>query len=226
MSIRRSQILLLLFCLIASPAQAQSLLDLMKSLQNNTGQGRTDRSSSEVVVVLAADGLTMTQFVGTRTGDNLSLLSEPGSKPSDLLYFFPPNVRIEPYDRDNIAWQIPPGGYSSMNSWSYPEAGSPPNFLRNRNGSFTYKSWDGKSYDNGGRNYGHWLTSGFKHFALSWIVPSNVEIISYESNADQRGRWRYREPVLSYMGDNVNNFTYSVTYRVRQSEIIEAQTLP
>jgi hypothetical protein len=53
-----------------------------------------------------------------------------------------------------------------------------------------------------------------------------VEIISYESNADQRGRWRYREPVLSYMGDNVNNFTYSVTYRVRQSEIIEAQTLP
>lgn len=207
--------------LLSQGVEAQTFLDLLKRSTSTP-----DRNSSENIVALSQDGLKMTFFDGIRASGPLSLYAEKDWKPSNDIYFFPHDIKIEQRDSKYNYWRIPPGGKSSMSSSSYSAKGNPPYFIHNKNGSFTYNSWDGKSRDNNGKNYGNWITSGFKYYALAWIIPENIEVIGYKSNADGRGRWQFKAPVLSFMATNINNFTYSITYRVNKSEILEAKTLP
>lgn len=219
----------LIICLsLPLETQAQSFWDLLnQSAQNDN---RSERMSSETVMIVNTDGKTYTRFDGSRYGGNLNLYVEPGDKPEDYAYFFPHNVRVERLNGQTDVFKIPPGGYSSMSTGTFstktPEGGKP-TLVINSDGSFTYNSWDGKTYHNNGKNYGLWATPhNFQYFSVAWVVPENIEIIKYSSNRESRGQWKYRSPVLSFMGSNLNNFTYSVTYRVRQSVLEEAKTLP
>jgi len=185
------------------------------------------RSSQENIIVLNADGRSFTHFSGSRDSDQMTLLVPRNTKVSDYVYFFPDDVRVQRYNSDNDAFAIPSGGHSNMSTSRYKEEGEPPHFTRNANGTYTYKSWDG-SYNriDGRRYFGNWHSAGFTYYSIAWIIPPNIEVVSYKSNRDNRGKWKYRAPVLSFIASSVNNVTYEVTYRVRQADVLEAKTLP
>ena len=219
----------ILAALLLSPGVlAQSFWDLLnQSAQNNN---RSERMSSETVMIINTDGRTYTMFDGTRSDGNLNIFVKPGSKPTDYAYFFPHNVRVEKYNSQHDLFKVPPGGYSSMSAGTFSTSstdGKKPALIVNTDGSLTYNSWDGKTYSNNGENYGQWATPhNFRYFSVAWVVPENIEILKYSSNRAKRGRWRYEPPVLSFIGSTLNNFTYTVTYRVRQSVLEDAKTLP
>lgn len=52
---------------------------------------------------------------------------------------------------------------------------------------------------------------GFKYFNYVWVFPQNMEVLSYESNRD--GTWRLEDNTLSYIGVEVNNVLFKITYR-------------
>ena len=65
--------------------------------------------------------------------------------------------------------------------------------------------------DNDG-NYGNSAKpNGFKVFNYVWVFPPNIKVESYESNRD--GQWRLENNTLSFIGYEVNNLLFKITYR-------------
>lgn len=215
---------LALLLLLPLTGSAQSFLDLLSRGLQQAQRSATQNGSQEVVVAVSSDGLTFTSFTGSRYGGPLNLYVPRGTRPSDFLYFFPPSVSAERLNANQDVLKIPPGGYSSMDTFAYAPAGEPPYFLSNADGTYTYRSHDPSDAANA--QYGFWSSGGFDHFALSWILPSNVEVLEYSSNRDSSGRWRYKPPILSFVGSRLNNFSYEVRFRVRKSETLEMETMP
>ena len=52
---------------------------------------------------------------------------------------------------------------------------------------------------------------GFKYFNYVWVFPPNMEVLTYESNRE--GTWRLENNTLSYIGVEVNNILFKITYR-------------
>lgn len=219
----------LVCCLLTlSPAaKAQTFWELLSQSANKQSNNSSNRMSSETVYILNPDGLSYTLFNGTRSGGLLDLHVEKGEKPQDYIYFFPHNVSVTSHDSKNDIFKIPAGGYSSMDTGKLDPNEKDSRVKINTDGTYTYTSWDGTTYHNNGKNYGQWCTpNNFRYFSVAWILPENIEVIRYSSNNDSRGKWKYNPPVLSFIGSELNNFTFTVTYRVRQSELIDFETLP
>ncbi len=64
----------------------------------------------------------------------------------------------------------------------------------------------------GDGNYGNSAEpDGFKYFNYVWVFPPNMEVVSYESNRD--GTWRLENNTLSFIGVEINNILFKITYR-------------
>jgi len=69
--------------------------------------------------------------------------------------------------------------------------------------------------DNDG-NYGNSAKpKGFRTFNYVWVFPKNIKVETYESNRD--GQWRLENNTLSYIGYNVNNILFKITYRLAEA---------
>jgi len=83
---------------------------------------------------------------------------------------------------------------------------------RNKDGSYTYKSWDGTR--NKENRYGYWYAPGnFDQFSYSWILPVNAELLRYRSN--RNGTWTKRENAVSFYAETANNLTFEISYRMK-----------
>ena len=56
---------------------------------------------------------------------------------------------------------------------------------------------------------------GFKVFNYVWVFPENIKVETYESNRD--GQWRLENNTLSYIGYQVNNLLFKITYRTAEA---------
>ena len=66
-------------------------------------------------------------------------------------------------------------------------------------------------------NYGCFAKpDGFKFLNYVWVFPKNLEVVSYESNRD--GSWRLEDNTLSYIGTEVNNVLFKITYRKTEAQ--------
>lgn len=52
---------------------------------------------------------------------------------------------------------------------------------------------------------------GFSSLNYVWVFPKSLQIVSYESNRE--GSWREENNTLSYIGTDVNNVLFKITYR-------------
>ena len=52
---------------------------------------------------------------------------------------------------------------------------------------------------------------GFSYFNYVWVFPSNFEVLTHECN--RKGTWRLENNTLSFIGENVNNLLFKITYR-------------
>lgn len=82
---------------------------------------------------------------------------------------------------------------------------------RGRDGEFVYKSWDGQKNAQG--RFGMWYSpDDFDDFTYTWIVPDNIELLSYAAN--RRGDWVRRGSAISFYASDANNLTFEIRYRV------------
>lgn len=174
-------------------------------------------------MVLLPDGKNYISFSGYRSSNPVNIIVERGVTPQSYLYFFPTGVRTERENATQDAIRVPSGGYSTMDEETF-TIGRFPGIKDNGDGTFTYRNWDGTTRNENGK-YGMWLHPGnYDHFSIVWIFPENIEPVKWEAN--RRGRWQRNGSILTFYGENINSFVYSVTYRVRTSEVLEAKTLP
>lgn len=93
----------------------------------------------------------------------------------------------------------------------YPGRFNPSELTRNNQGNYQYRSWNGKRDRNG--HYGYWYAPGnFDAFTYTWILPDNAELLGYHSN--RPGNWTRRGNAVSYYGEDVNNLTFEISYRI------------
>ncbi len=82
-----------------------------------------------------------------------------------------------------------------------------------KDGLYIYQN--GVEPDNDG-NYGNSAKpKGFRTFNYVWVFPKNIKVESYESNRD--GEWRLENNTLSYIGYDVNNILFKITYRLAEA---------
>ncbi|MCB1791650.1 MAG: thrombospondin type 3 repeat-containing protein [Gammaproteobacteria bacterium] len=83
------------------------------------------------------------------------------------------------------------------------------------NGEWLFKSWDG--HKNAQGRYGIWYApDDYDAFTYTWILPDNIEPLSYESNRE--GNWVRRGNSVSFHAEQVNNLTFEIRFRVTDAE--------
>ena len=99
------------------------------------------------------------------------------------------------------------GGFTLI----FPGRFSDAQLTRTHQGDFVYQSWNGEKNAQG--RFGMWYSpDDFDDFTYTWIVPDNIELLSYESN--RRGDWVKRGSAVSFYAHDVNNLTFEIRYRV------------
>ncbi|MEM0968780.1 MAG: hypothetical protein AAGJ31_05485, partial [Verrucomicrobiota bacterium] len=67
--------------------------------------------------------------------------------------------------------------------------------------------------------HGEWTSpDNFDHYVYAWVLPENLEILSFETNRKQNGVWRARRNTLAWFGKDVNNLVFKIRYRTKASE--------
>ncbi|MBT8448848.1 MAG: thrombospondin type 3 repeat-containing protein, partial [Gammaproteobacteria bacterium] len=86
----------------------------------------------------------------------------------------------------------------------------------NDTGIHRFNSWDGVKRSDG--LFGIWNTpNDFKSFIYVWVVPENIEILSYKSNRE--GEWVKRHNAITFFATDTNNLTFEITYRQRDRDM-------
>ena len=55
------------------------------------------------------------------------------------------------------------------------------------------------------------IPDGFKFINYVWVFPDNMEVVDWESNRE--GKWRLVDNTLSFIGANLNNILFKISYR-------------
>ncbi len=83
------------------------------------------------------------------------------------------------------------------------------NVSKDTNGVYTYRNdtiRDSQGY------YGFYSRpNGFKEFVYVWVLPENLEFVSYDCN--QEGDWVQRGGTLSFYGKETNNLLFTIQYK-------------
>ena len=82
---------------------------------------------------------------------------------------------------------------------------------RSDDGTYVFTSWDGDTRADG--HHGKWnAPDDFDSFAYTWVVPASIEIVDYRAN--RRGDWSHQGRNLTWRGEDVNDITFRIRYRV------------
>lgn len=173
----------------------------------------------EDIVFLHADGRHYTAYKTVRSDIPTWRLSlAPGERPEDYIYIHPADYERE-RKNGRMVLTFEPGSYAIMRTGRFPESA----LDRGADGRITYRSWDGETLPND--HFGKWTVPGnFERFAYIWVFPDNIEILDYVAN--RSGDWTRLGNTLSWSGSGVNDLTFDITYRVRETAEPETRAAP
>lgn len=162
--------------------------------------------SREDIVVLGGDGHTFTSYKTLRSDlPRRQLLLADGTTPEDYLYIYPGDFQRQAVDA-GTRLNFSGGDYTVIRSGRLDDS----RLTDKGDGRFTFHSWDGETLENG--HFGKWnAPDPFATFAYIWIVPDNIRILDYQANRD--GEWQRTGNALTWSGHDVNDLTFTVTYR-------------
>ncbi len=125
----------------------------------------------------------------------------------DLLYVSPPDYLWDEtlHDRNTLAFNS--GGFSLI----YRQRFNDSELSTTPDGEHLYRSAPEKPDSHG--HYGYWYAPGnFDRYSYGWIVPPNIEILSFKSNV--QGQWTRRTRGIGFHAHDTNDITFEIRYRV------------
>ncbi|MES1924522.1 hypothetical protein T31B1_04325 [Salinisphaera sp. T31B1] len=161
----------------------------------------------EDVIMLGADGRDYTSYKTLRSDLSERLLYlGPDESPADALFIVPSDYQSTRLADGGTRLRFDSGSYAIMNTGRFDaEVG------RADNGDLVFTSWNGITRADG--HLGKWNSpDDFASFAYSWVLPANIEVVSYRAN--RPGDWMQRGRTLSWHGENVNDIAFTIRYRV------------
>lgn len=164
--------------------------------------------SREDIFILHPDGQGYTVAKTLRSDlPKRQLYLPPGASPEDYVYIHPTGYEVADSPA-GTRLTFDAGSYALMGTGRFEDW----QLTKNTDGSVTFHSWDGRELDNG--HYGKWNTpEPFANFAYVWVVPANIEILSYTCNRQGEGQWTKQGNTLSWTGHDVNDLTFRITFK-------------
>jgi len=125
----------------------------------------------------------------------------------DLLYVSPPDYLWDDtlHDRNTLAFDS--GGFSLI----YRQRFTDSELSATPDGERLYRSAPETPDAQG--HYGYWYAPGdFDRYSYGWIVPPNIEVLSFKSNV--QGQWTRRARGIGFHAQDANDITFEIRYRV------------
>lgn len=160
----------------------------------------------EDIVVLRNDGQHYTVYKTLRSGLSRRNLSIGDDSPTDYIFIHPDDFKPETANGTTVL-QLNQGSYALLKNGQFSDS----QITHNDDGSYTFHSWTGKQPADG--HFGKWNSPGkFGALTYVWVLPDNIHVIGQKSN--RSGRWSQSKDTLVWQGKNVNDVTFTITYRV------------
>lgn len=167
--------------------------------------------SKEEIIFLREDGRSYINYTSLRSSQSsYSVWFSKASNLKNYLYINPNNYRWDTRSKSQFnVLKFLRGSYALMNFGTLAN-----NLLRiSPNGTFRYSNWDGHTKTRDG-HYGIWnAPQRLDHLAVTWVFPTNFEVVSYRAN--RPGKWVRRGNTISFFSSNTNDVVYTINYRPR-----------
>ncbi len=185
----RTPRLALLLCLLASPLRAEVV--------------------SETLLFLEPDGRHYLLLRSIHSNSESHRFHLPASvRREDLLYVSPPDYLWDDSPADSNILAFDSGGFTLI----YRQRFTAGELTSDEDGRQIYRSAS-KTPDTGG-HFGYWYAPGdFDRYSYGWIVPPNIEILSYRSNV--QGQWTRSARGIGFHARNANDIVFEIHYRVK-----------
>ena len=131
----------------------------------------------------------------------------PDEAPGDNVYIVPSDYRTSEGPDGGMRLRFDTGSYAVMDTGRFTDD----RLRRSDDGTYVFTSWDGDTRADG--HHGKWnAPDDFDSFAYTWVVPASIEIVDYSAN--RRGDWSHQGRNLTWRGEDVNDITFRIRYRV------------
>lgn len=178
------------------------------------------RTVTENIFFIKPDGKSYLNYCTTRSGyDSYNLFLRKSESESEFDYIYPNDYlfddKTDP-ERNVIAFKQ--GSYATLRPGSF--AGK----VVEENGFFTFANWEeGRDEKLPGGFFGEWTApDDFAQYVYAWVMPDNLEVVSFETNHPKKGVWRLRRNTLAWYGQDVNNIIFKIKYRAKNAETARA----
>ena len=174
------------------------------------------RTVTENIFFIKPDGESYLNYSTTRSSHesyNLFLTKTENENQFDYIY---PNdyvfdVESDP-ERNVISFKQ--GSYATLRPGSFARK------ITEEGGVFSFVNWDAERDEKlPGGFYGEWTApDNFSQYVYAWVMPDNLEVISFETNQPKNGVWRLRRNTLAWFGRDVNNIIFKIKFQAKTSE--------
>lgn len=178
------------------------------------------RTVTENIFFIKPDGKSYLNYCTTRSGyETYNLFLRKSESESEFDYIYPNDYlfddKTDP-ERNVIAFKQ--GSYATLRPGSF--AGK----VIEENGFFTFANWEeGRDEKLPGGFFGEWTApDDFAQYVYAWVMPDNLEVVSFETNHPKKGVWRLRRNTLAWYGQDVNNIIFKIKYRAKNAETARA----
>ncbi len=173
------------------------------------------RVASETIFFLQQDGrgYLLQRAMRTDSPSHRFLLDKSVQR-SRIRHIAPPDYSWDDSQENHNTLTFQSGSFTII----FPGQLDSGQLTEDKDGHFTYKSWDGRIDGNG--HFGIWYSlKNFDEFSYSWVFPDNIELLDHQSN--RKGRWVRRNNAVSFYGKKLNNLTFTIRYRFRTPQDID-----
>lgn len=182
------------------------------------------RAVTENIFFIKPDGKSYLNYRTTRSSyETYNLFLRKPETDLEFDYIYPNDYVFDDHsdpERNVIAFKQ--GSYATLRPGSF--SGK----VAEENGFFSFVNWEENRDEKlPGGFYGEWTSpDDFAQYVYAWVMPDNLEIVSFESNYDsshpKKGQWRLRRNTLAWYGRDVNNIIFKIKYRAKNAETARA----
>lgn len=178
------------------------------------------RTVTENIFFIKPDGKSYLNYSTTRSGyETYNLFLRKSESESEFDYIYPNDYLFdEKSDPERNVIAFKQGSYATLRPGSF--AGK----VVEENGFFTFANWEeGRDEKLPGGFFGEWTApDDFAQYVYAWVMPDNLEVVSFETNHPKNGVWRLRRNTLAWYGQEVNNIIFRIKYRAKNAETARA----
>lgn len=178
------------------------------------------RTVTENIFFIKPDGKSYLNYSTTRSEyETYNLFLRKPESENEFDYIYPNDYVFDDHsdsERNVIAFKQ--GSYATLRPGSF--AGK----VVEENGFFSFVNWDEKKdVKLPGGFFGEWTApDDFAQYVYAWVMPDNLEVVSFETNHPTKGVWRLRRNTLAWYGKEVNNIVFKIKYRAKNAETAKA----